>query len=117
MCNSGDIYNAISRATVAVYRRVAVCCRGLSCHWLPGGRPAIHRAGTYTRFAGTAVHHWRPGGAPYQEDGEYSGPVVNSERQLWSVAANLSAVHTLIFGLRATPAGLEIAETLREADG
>lgn len=39
-------------------------------------------------------------GAAYFEDGIYSGPVVNSQRQLWSVAGYLSMVHHTLFGLR-----------------
>jgi hypothetical protein len=47
-------------------------------------------------------------GSPEQDDGDYSGPVNNSQRQLWSVAAYVSMIHHTIFGLEATPAGLEI---------
>lgn len=39
-------------------------------------------------------------GSAYVDDGEFSGPVVNSERQLWSVAAFVSLVHQVIFGVR-----------------
>jgi len=39
-------------------------------------------------------------GAPWVDDGAYSGPVVNSHRQLWSVAGYLSMVHHTLFGLR-----------------
>jgi hypothetical protein len=38
-------------------------------------------------------------GAPYVDDGDYSGPVVNSQRQLWSVAGYISMVHHTLFGL------------------
>jgi hypothetical protein len=38
-------------------------------------------------------------GLPYVNDGHLSGPVVNSRRQLWSVAAFVSAVVNGIFGL------------------
>jgi hypothetical protein len=38
-------------------------------------------------------------GAPHVEDGKFSGPVVNSTRQLWSVAATLDAVIEGIFGV------------------
>ena len=48
-------------------------------------------------------------GAPYVEDGLYSGPVVNSQRQLWSVGAFLSMVHRTMFGLEPTPDGLKVA--------
>ncbi len=45
-------------------------------------------------------------GAPWVEDGSASGPVVNSQRQLWSVAAYVSMVHHTLFGLQAEPDGL-----------
>jgi hypothetical protein len=45
-------------------------------------------------------------GDPWHEDGAFSGPVVNSQRQLWSVAGFLSMVHDVIFGLEATDAGI-----------
>ena len=38
-------------------------------------------------------------GANHLEDGEFSGPVVNSRRQLWSVAGFLGAVAHGVFGL------------------
>ncbi|HPB94361.1 MAG TPA: hypothetical protein PKW66_00525, partial [Polyangiaceae bacterium] len=47
-------------------------------------------------------------GAAWQEDGSYSGPVVNSERQLWSVAGFLSMVHHTLFGLEAADHGLRV---------
>ncbi len=40
-------------------------------------------------------------GAPWVEDGEYSGPVVNSQRQLWSVAGFVSMIQSTLFGLHA----------------
>lgn len=36
-------------------------------------------------------------GEPWTDDGQLSGPVVNSRRQLWSVAAFLSAIHDAVF--------------------
>jgi hypothetical protein len=48
-------------------------------------------------------------GAPWVDDGAYSGPVVNSHRQLWSVAGYLSMVHHTLFGLRFGPDGLTVA--------
>lgn len=44
-------------------------------------------------------------GANWLEDGEYSGPVVNSRRQLWSVAGFLGAVAHGAFGLEGDGAG------------
>ena len=39
-------------------------------------------------------------GANWVEDGAFSGPVVNSQRQLWSVAGFIGAVVEGVFGLR-----------------
>lgn len=47
-------------------------------------------------------------GAPWVVDDAWSGPVVNSQRQLWSVAGYLHMVHAVLFGLAATPSGLAI---------
>lgn len=47
-------------------------------------------------------------GAVWQDEGAASGPVVNSQRQLWSVAGYLSMVHHTIFGLEAEPDGLHV---------
>lgn len=47
-------------------------------------------------------------GAPWLDDGDASGPVVNSQRQLWSVAGYLEMVHGVLFGLDARPEGLAI---------
>ena len=47
-------------------------------------------------------------GAPWLDDGAASGPVVNSQRQLWSVAGYLSTVHHTIFGLEAEADGLHV---------
>jgi hypothetical protein len=45
-------------------------------------------------------------GQPKVEDGAYSGPVVNSQRQLWSVAGYISMVQDVIFGMEITGATL-----------
>ncbi len=45
-------------------------------------------------------------GKPRVEDGAFSGPVVNSQRQLWSVAGYLSFVHDVVFGMETSAAGL-----------
>ncbi len=45
-------------------------------------------------------------GAAYLDDGAYSGPVVNSQRQLWSVAGYISLVHDVIFGMEASQEGI-----------
>ncbi|MDC0746550.1 MGH1-like glycoside hydrolase domain-containing protein [Polyangium mundeleinium] len=48
-------------------------------------------------------------GANWKEEGPTSGPVVNSQRQLWSVAGFVGVVHDVIFGLEATQTGLRFA--------
>ncbi len=45
-------------------------------------------------------------GKPWVEEGDTSGPVVNSQRQLWSVAGYVSMVHDIVFGLDATQEGV-----------
>lgn len=45
-------------------------------------------------------------GKTWLEEGATSGPVVNSERQLWSVAGYLSMVHDVIFGMEASQSGI-----------
>jgi len=45
-------------------------------------------------------------GLPWLDDGRLSGPVINSRRQLWSVAGYLSAIHDLLFGLESTLTGI-----------
>ncbi len=56
-------------------------------------------------------------GRPRVEDGMYSGPVVNSQRQLWSVAGYLSMVHDVVFGLETSARGIRarpfITRTMR----
>jgi glycogen debranching enzyme len=48
-------------------------------------------------------------GKPFLEDGAYSGPVVNSQRQLWSVAGYLGAVNAELFGVEAVKGGVRVA--------
>lgn len=45
-------------------------------------------------------------GKPKVEDGAFSGPVVNSQRQLWSVASYLSMVNDVVFGMETSSAGI-----------
>ncbi len=47
-------------------------------------------------------------GAPWLDEGSTSGPVVNSQRQLWSVAAYVSMVHQTLFGLEGESDGLHV---------
>ncbi|MBA2662350.1 MAG: Ig-like domain-containing protein [Bradymonadaceae bacterium] len=55
--------------------------------------------------------------ANWFEDGAYSGPVVNSRRQLWSVAGYTGAIVKGVFGLEATQQGVRfrpfVTRTLR----
>jgi hypothetical protein len=48
-------------------------------------------------------------GKPFVDDGASSGPVVNSQRQLWSVAGYIGMVHGALFGVSAEPRGLRVA--------
>lgn len=45
-------------------------------------------------------------GAPYVAEGATSGPVVNSQRQLWSVAGYIGLVHDVFFGMETSSKGL-----------
>ncbi|MEZ4394738.1 MAG: hypothetical protein R3A48_26995 [Polyangiales bacterium] len=45
-------------------------------------------------------------GAAWVSEGDTSGPVVNSQRQLWSVAGYLSMVHDVVFGMESSSQGL-----------
>lgn len=54
-------------------------------------------------------------GAAFVADGSFSGPVVNSQRQLWSVAGYLSMVHHTLFGLRFGDGGLGVEPYLPHA--
>lgn len=46
------------------------------------------------------------------EDGPLSGPVINSPRQLWSVAGFTGAIVHSLFGVTLAPDGIEVAPTL-----
>jgi hypothetical protein len=46
-------------------------------------------------------------GAPRLEDGEFTGPVVNSRRQLWSVAGYIGLIVRGMFDISRPPAGSE----------
>ena len=48
-------------------------------------------------------------GKAFQDDGAFSGPVVNSQRQLWSVAGYIGMVHGSLFGVQAEPRGLRVS--------
>jgi hypothetical protein len=48
-------------------------------------------------------------GRAWLDDGASSGPVVNSQRQLWSVAGYIGTIHEVIFGIEARPDGVKVA--------
>jgi hypothetical protein len=55
-------------------------------------------------------------GANYLDDGDYSGPVVNSRRQLWSVAGFLGAVAHGVFGVEGSDGTLTADPLLPSGD-
>jgi len=52
-------------------------------------------------------------GAPHVQDGKLSGPVVNSRRQLWSVAGYLHVMHRLVFGVHQRAESLTVGQSAR----
>ncbi|MEZ4294561.1 MAG: hypothetical protein R3B70_06270 [Polyangiaceae bacterium] len=58
-------------------------------------------------------------GASWLDEGPTSGPVVCSQRQLWSVAGYLSMVHDIVFGLELSQTGIRfspfVTGSLRES--
>ncbi len=85
-------------------------------------REAAH-AGAMTHAVRTLVHgaalslsnvenYELPSGLPFVMDGAYSGPVVSSQRQLWSVAGWLAMVTRGLFGIAAQEDGLHVAPYL-----
>ena len=84
---------------------------------------AAMNAGAMTHAVRTLVHsaalslsnvenYELPSGLPYVMDGSYSGPVVSSQRQLWSVAGWIAMVSRGLFGLDAREDGLHVAPYL-----
>lgn len=77
--------------------------------------PAAATHATRTLMHGAALslsnmeNYEVPSGLPYREDGAFSGPVVNSQRQLWSVAGYLGMVAHGVFGLSTEHDGLHVA--------
>lgn len=90
----------------------------VSAYWLRAaaqvGHAAVAERMMQTLVRGAALNlsnmeNWEIAtGLPHVEDGDYSGPVVNSERQLWSVAGYLSFVQHTLFGLQPDLDGLRI---------
>jgi hypothetical protein len=54
-------------------------------------------------------------GLAWVDDGPYSGPVVDSQRQLWSVAGYLAMVNEGIFGIETGPDGIRFQPFLPRA--
>lgn len=89
----------------------------VTAFWLRAAQRGQHAAaadramGSLVRAAGLNLSNMENleaiQGAPFVEDGSYSGPVVNSQRQLWSVAGYLSMVQETLFGITPTRDGLE----------
>ncbi|HEU5059448.1 MAG TPA: hypothetical protein VFU21_23100, partial [Kofleriaceae bacterium] len=85
------------------------------------GEAEVAAAGALSLVRGAALHlsHMEnfeaTTGRARLEDGPRSGPVVNSPRQLWSVAGYLSMVHELVFGLETGPDGIRFRPFLSRA--
>ncbi len=77
---------------------------------------ATHAVHTLMRSAALSLSNMEnfevPSGLPYREDGAFSGPVVNSQRQLWSVAGYLAMVTRGVFGLSPEADGLHVTPYL-----
>jgi hypothetical protein len=54
-------------------------------------------------------------GKPWVDDGSYSGPVVNSQRQIWSVAGYIGTVNRELFGVEALDDGAHVAPFVTKA--
>jgi hypothetical protein len=77
-----------------------------------GGADEVVSHGVLSLVRGAALHlshmenYELVSGRPAVSDGPRSGPVVNSPRQLWSIAGYLSMVHEIIFGLETSREGI-----------
>ncbi len=90
----------------------------VSAYWLAAAHKAKHVAVSErmarAMFTGAVLNlsnmesFEAQSGAPWLEDGTASGPVVNSQRQLWSIGGYLRMVHGVLFGLAATRDGLAV---------
>ncbi len=85
-----------------------------------GHAEALHRAlRSLTRFAALNLSHMENleflTGKNWVADGALSGPVVNSRRQLWSVAGFIGAIHQGVFGLETSAAGVRWTPALPRA--
>jgi hypothetical protein len=97
----------------------------VTAYWLRAAKKARHaRAlahGVEGLIALTATHlsnmenYEMVTGQVHFDDEPWSGPVVNSPRQLWSVAGFVNLVHEIVFGVHAAPEGLVIDPYLPQA--
>ncbi len=91
----------------------------VSAYWLRAAAAADHDAVAdrmvWALMRGAAINlsnmenFEAASGSPWVSEGATSGPVVNSQRQLWSVAGYLSMVHHTVFGLRPGADGLAVS--------
>lgn len=88
----------------------------VTAYWLKAARHADHPAAaaraldSLVTLAAANLSHmenfdWVSGLAHYQGPG-IQGPVINSRRQLWSVAGYLGAMHDVVFGLETDRGGI-----------
>ncbi|HUS67832.1 MAG TPA: hypothetical protein VMZ28_25025, partial [Kofleriaceae bacterium] len=90
----------------------------VTAHWLRAARRTWndtvveHEVLSMVRIAALNLSHQENvealSGAAWVEDGPRSGPVVNSPRQLWSVAGFLSMVEEVLLGLESSPEGVRV---------
>lgn len=91
----------------------------VTAYWVHAAQKAQHdtayEAGVRSLLRGAALNLSNmenlevASGTAWFEDGAFSGPVVNSQRQLWSVAGYIGMVNEGVFGLHAEADGLRIA--------
>jgi len=94
----------------------------VDAYWLRAARVARHDAVTdrmvraLVRGAALNLTHLEAfeaaTGSPWLVDDLYSGPVVSSQRQLWSIGGFISMLHRSIFGLEPTATGLRVSPWL-----
>lgn len=91
----------------------------VTAYWIKAarkvGNDAAFEAGVASLLRGAALNLSNMenlevvSGQPWVDDGSNSGPVVNSQRQLWSVGGFIGTVHGALFGVEATDNGLRVA--------
>lgn len=100
---------------VSIYHNQAIW-PFVTAYWLKAARQADHPIAaaraldSLVTLAAANLSHmenfdWVSGLAHYQGPG-IQGPVINSRRQLWSVAGYLSAMHDVVFGLETSREGI-----------